>query len=224
MIKTPNHITAPNTILGPAGQLQIQLNLPVGIVQGVPAAIAVIAHPHPQMGGTMHNKVVHTLANLLAAQGFVAIRFNFRGVELSEGLYDQGLGEVADYLAVLHWAKDFFKAPCFWAGGFSFGSYIAAKAITEAALNPVLAGCELKGTWLIAPPIARMPFADLPALPSPVYVVQGTDDEVVAAEDTYAWCSARAEQVNLLKLDGAGHFFHQRLTDLKNILLPTLPA
>jgi hypothetical protein len=205
----------PNTIAGPVGQLQIHVDVPKTSV--AVRGMAVIAHPHPQMGGTMHNKVVHTLAKILSQQGYVAVRFNYRGVEQSQGEYDQGRGEVDDYLAVVAWAKDFFQQTQLWAAGFSFGSYIAASAVNQLPVD-----LQLQGTWLIAPPIARMNFDALPVLPRPTYVVQGTVDEVVAAEDTYAWCAQRPDQVQLLKLENAGHFFHQRLMDLQQILLPTL--
>jgi uncharacterized protein len=205
----------PSFIPGVVGPLQILVDhvLPTTKTRG----IAVIAHPHPQMGGTLHNKVVHTLAKTLSKHGYVAVRFNYRGVEQSAGTYDHGRGEVEDYLAVLHWAMDFFQHSHWWAAGFSFGSYIAASATLR-----LPAALTLQGTWLIAPPIARMHFDTLPALPMPTYVVQGTEDEVVDAQDTYTWCAARSQQVQLMKLEQAGHFFHKRLTDLQQLLSPTL--
>jgi hypothetical protein len=207
----------PSVIPGVVGPLQVLIDLPAPSLHT--CGIAVIAHPHPQMGGTMHNKVVHTLAKILSKHGYIAVRFNYRGVEQSAGTYDHGQGEVEDYLAVLNWAADFFQQSQLWAAGFSFGSYIAASAIMR-----LPATLSLQGTWLIAPPITRMPFETLPTLPKPTYVVQGTEDEVVDPQETYTWCAARANQMQLLKLENAGHFFHQRLTDLQQLLSPTLTS
>ncbi len=210
-------VAYPATIPGPVGELQIVIDFPVSHV--APSGIAVIAHPHPQMGGTLHNKVVHILAKTLAQRGYIAVRFNFRGVGQSAGEYDYGGGEVDDYLAVLVWAAAFFERTRLWVAGFSFGSFIAASVLSR-----LPSGIDLQGTWLIAPPVARMHFDALPPLPTSTYVVQGTLDEVVDPSNTYAWCAMRAEQVNLLKLENAGHFFHQRLSDLQQLLLPTLSA
>ena len=205
----------PALIPGPAGPIQMLIDPPPA--QSIICGMAVIAHPHPQMGGTMHNKVVHTLAKILSKHGYIAVRFNYRGVEQSTGVYDHGIGEVDDYLAVVHWAANFFQQSQLWAAGFSFGSFIAASASLR-----LPSSIALQGTWLIAPPISRMNFDALAALSMPTYVVQGTEDEVVDPQDTYAWCTGRAEQVQLMKMEDAGHFFHQRLTDLQQLLSPTL--
>ncbi len=210
-------VAYPATIPGPVGELQILIDFPTS--HAAASGIAVIAHPHPQMGGTLHNKVVHTLAKTLAQRGYVAVRFNFRGVAQSAGEYDHGIGEVDDYLAVLVWSSAFFELTHLWVAGFSFGSFIAASVVSR-----LPSWIDLQGTWLIAPPIARMNFDALPPLPISTYVVQGTLDEVVDPSNTYAWCATRAEQVLLLKLENAGHFFHKRLSDLQQLLLPTLPA
>ncbi|HVS56944.1 MAG TPA: alpha/beta hydrolase, partial [Casimicrobiaceae bacterium] len=112
-----------SSIAGPAGTLEVAFNVPEGAVRG----IALIAHPHPLQGGTLDNKVVQTLAKTFAALGYAATRFNFRGVGLSEGRFDDGIGETDDALAALAAAKlEFGELPVALAG-FSFGSYVQTR-------------------------------------------------------------------------------------------------
>src|SRR5204863_2002427 len=111
------------SIAGPSGALELALNLP----EQAPRGIALVAHPHPLQGGTLDNKVVQTLAKTFAALGYAAIRFNFRGAGLSEGQFDDGIGETDDALAALAAAKlEFGELPVALAG-FSFGSYVQTR-------------------------------------------------------------------------------------------------
>ena len=118
-------------IAGPAGRLEAIYELPGGVE---PVGAAVVCHPHPQHGGTMHNKVAHTLARAFLRSDCAALRFNFRGTEGSEGHYDAGNGELDDALAALRWMRDRHPRLTVWLAGFSFGAAIAVRA---AAASPV---------------------------------------------------------------------------------------
>jgi len=108
---------------GPAGRIEALLEEP----DGEPLAVALVCHPHPQHGGTMHNKVVYRLARGLRRRGCVVLRFNYRGVNLSEGVYDHGVGEVEDARACLALLRGRYPALPYWIAGFSFGSRVALK-------------------------------------------------------------------------------------------------
>ena len=188
------------TIAGPAGTLEVALNVPEGAVRG----IALIAHPHPLQGGTLDNKVVQTLAKTFAALGYTAVRFNFRGVGQSEGEFDDGIGETDDALAALAAAKlEFGELPVALAG-FSFGSYVqtrVAHAITAERLV------------LIGPAVKRFP---IEAVPPDTIVIHGEEDDVVALADVLAW--ARPQQLPIVVFPGCGHFFHGRLPQLQRVI------
>ncbi len=188
------------SIAGPAGTLEVAFNVPEGALRG----IALIAHPHPLQGGTLDNKVVQTLAKTFAAIGYAAVRFNFRGVGLSEGQFDDGIGETDDALAALAAAKvEFGELPVALAG-FSFGSYVqtrVAHAITAERLV------------LIGPAVKRFP---IETVPPDTIVIHGEEDDVVALADVLAW--ARPQQLPIMVFPGCGHFFHGRLPQLQRVI------
>ena len=111
-------------IAGPAGKLEALLEEPE---EGAPRFAALVCHPHPQHGGTMHNKVVYRLARGLRKAGAVVLRFNYRGVNLSEGVYDHGIGETEDARACLEWLRSRYPHLPAMIAGFSFGSRIALR-------------------------------------------------------------------------------------------------
>jgi alpha/beta superfamily hydrolase len=189
-----------SSIAGPAGTLEVAFNVPEGAVRG----IALIAHPHPLQGGTLDNKVVQTLAKTFAALGYAAVRFNFRGVGLSEGQFDDGIGETDDALAALAAAKLEFGELAVALAGFSFGSYVqtrVAHAITAERLV------------LIGPAVKRFP---IEAVPPDTIVIHGEEDDVVALADVLAW--ARPQQLPIVVFPGCGHFFHGRLPQLQRVI------
>jgi alpha/beta superfamily hydrolase len=189
-----------STIAGPAGALEVVLNAPEGAARG----IALIAHPHPLQGGTLDNKVVQTLAKTFAALGYAAERFNFRGVGLSEGQFDDGKGETDDALAALAAAKLEFGGLPIVLAGFSFGTYVqtrVAHAITAERLV------------LIAPAVRR--FA-AEVVPPDTIVIHGEEDDVVALADVLAW--ARPQQLPIVVFPGCGHFFHGRLPQMQRVI------
>jgi alpha/beta superfamily hydrolase len=122
------------TFTGPAGTIEALMDAPAGDAIGM----AVVCHPHPQHGGTMHNKVVHTVAREFARCGYTALRFNFRGTEGSEGAFDNGRGELEDALAAIEWLRDQCGSGPLWLAGFSFGAAIAIRAAVNVPVNGLI--------------------------------------------------------------------------------------
>jgi len=203
MVKPPQDISM--TIDGPAGRLEALLEEPADA-----AGAAVICHPHPRHGGTMHNKVVHTLARAFARLGFATLRFNFRGTEGSEGEYDEGVGELDDALAAIAWMRSRQPGKPIWVAGFSFGAAIAIRA---AVAEPV------DGLISVAPAVSRFA-ANLEGQPRcPWLIVQGDEDELVDVEETIAFVNSIEPGPELLVLEGVEHFFHGRLVDLREAVM-----
>lgn len=195
-------------IPGPAGQLEVVVEVPdTPRVRGW----ALLGHPHPQMGGTLDNKVVHTLVRACLSTDWAAIRFNFRGVGRSQGQWDQGQGELDDMLAV--WEA--FRGDARWAGlpgwlgGFSFGGHIAVRAASQLAA----AGAAPAGLLLVSPAVSRF---ETPAVPVPALVVEGDQDDVVPLSAVLDWARPQAQPVTVVP--GAGHFFHGQLGLLKQLV------
>lgn len=188
---------------GPAGRLEAIIERPD--TEGIAGSV-VVCHPHPQHGGTMHNKVAHTLARAFVRMGYVALRFNFRGTEGSDGEFDEGNGELDDALAALAWLRARYPQDPIWAAGFSFGAAIAVKAAVAT---------ELDGLISVAPAITRFA-AGLDTQPAcPWLIVQGDEDELVPIDDTVAWVDGLDPGPELLIIPGGEHFFHGRLLDLR---------
>jgi alpha/beta superfamily hydrolase len=188
------------TIAGPAGQLEVALNVPHDPYAG----LALIAHPNPVEGGTLDNKVVHTLAKTFFALSYVAVRFNYRGVGASEGSFDNGNGETEDALAVLRHARDRIGDRPIVLAGFSFGGFIAsrvAKTITAERLV------------LIAPAVGRFAVEGVSA---DTIVIHGEEDDVVPLAEVFDW--ARPQQLPITVFPGCGHFFHGRLPQLSRVV------
>jgi len=184
---------------------------PMGVLHGVahipetePRALAIVAHPLPTMGGTMENKIVTTLAKTFAELGFVALRFDFRGVGDSSGSYDEGCGEVDDALAVARYAQQEFGNLPLILAGFSFGGYVQARVAQQLHAHQLV---------LIAPAVGR--FA-MPPVPQHTLLVHGELDEVVPLADVLDW--ARPQQLPIVLLPETGHYFHGRLHQIKDIV------
>jgi hypothetical protein len=190
-------------IEGPEGPIEALVEPPATALPGV---VAVCCHPHPLFGGTMQNKVVHTLARAALDLGVPAVRFNFRGVGGSAGHYDHGNGEVEDAIAVADWAAKRFGARRLWASGFSFGSFIAYGLARQRDAERLVT---------IAPPVQRFDFARLPPPGCPWLVVQGDRDELVNHEAVLEWTRNLAEPPRVEVFPGADHFFHGRITELR---------
>ncbi len=176
--------------------------------------LAIICHPHPQQGGSMDNKVVNTLMRTYRDLGIHALRFNFRGVGESDGVFDNAVGELDDALSVIQWAKAHRPDSPLLLAGFSFGSSIAARASYLVK--------NLAHLTLVAPPLERYDFDREGAFNSPVCVVQGDKDERVNAQAVYQWLESLHSGKELICYPEAGHFFHGYLTRLKTDLTTVL--
>ena len=214
--------SGPITLAGPAGALELAVDLPDlegddgAVAQPV---IAVVCHPLPIEGGTMHNKVVTMAARSLRELGVTTVRFNFRGTGASGGVYDEGRGEVDDLRAVVAWVRQQQPEVLLWLAGFSFGAYVSLRAAAE--LRPAM-------LISIAPPAGRWDFDDL-ALPTmPWLVIQGESDEIVDPQAVYDWLARSNAQAELVRMPDTSHFFHRKLIDLrgaiKNGVKPYLPT
>jgi hypothetical protein len=192
---------------GPAGRLEGLFERPA---YGATTGVALVCHPHPVQGGTLQNKVTHTLARAFQTCGFATLRFNFRGVGESEGEFDEGAGELEDAVAATGWIRDRRREPALWLAGFSFGAAIAVKAASRVSAD---------GLVSVAPAITRVA-GDAGLQPTcPWLVVQGEDDELVDPEETIAWVNGLEPGPELLLFPGTGHFFHGKLVPLREAVV-----
>ena len=216
---------------GPAGLIEASLDLPEGIKHHPasfrPRGIALVAHPHPLLGGTMDNKVAQTLARTFAQLGYITLRPNFRGVGASEGVHDDGKGEAQDLIAVIAWMRDPFN----WQGipelegqawpslvaelplamaGFSFGSYVSSyvvKHLEEQGAPPerlIMVG-SATSKWEVAP------------VPKDTIVIHGEVDDVIPLTSVLDW--ARPQELTVQVIPGADHFFHRKLHCIRDLIL-----
>jgi alpha/beta superfamily hydrolase len=195
------------SLRGPAGLIEAATNLPSASTAR--AGVAIICHPHPLHGGSMHNKVVTMLERTLRELGLATVVFNFRGTGASAGTFDDGVGETADLIAVATWAQHTRPHDALWLAGFSFGSYVAARAAPQLPVRQMIS---------VAPPVSRWDFAALASPLCPWLVIQGEADEIVDAQAVYAWAAAQPEPPTLVRMPDTGHFFHRRLMDLRGVL------
>jgi alpha/beta superfamily hydrolase len=201
------------TIAGGAGRIEFALDWPV------PAAargIAYVGHPHPLYGGTLDNKVAATIARTFASLGWLAVRPNFRGVGGSEGAHDEGRGETDDFLHLIDALPSLPEVegrlssdlPIALAG-FSFGSFVAARAARTLAARHrparhlVLVGCAA-GKW------------PMPEVRRDTLVIHGENDETIPLADVLGW--ARPQDLPVVVIPGADHFFHRRLPLIKGLI------
>jgi alpha/beta superfamily hydrolase len=209
-----NSQTRKSIIQGPAGALEIALDLPAGDSRG----IAVIAHPHPLFAGTMDNKVVQTLARAFVQCGWTSVRFNFRGVGGSAGSHDEGRGELEDFLAVVEHAAPASEGQVLALAGFSFGAFVTTHAFKQLAASRTIEKLVLVGTSVTRAPAAPIdPEAHLKTL-----VVHGEEDDTVLFSAVLDW--ARPQALPVTVVPGGGHFFHGQLPLLKNLVVRHLSS
>lgn len=182
----------------PHGGIEAVIELP----RDTPTGLALVAHPHPLRGGSLDNKVAFILAKAALARGMVAARPNFRGVGASDGLFDHGVGETDDMLAVARYLTDCYGDLPWTLMGFSFGAYVQQRLARRLPARRLI---------LVGPAVSLYPF-DPPAVPTAI--LHGEDDEVIplAAVREYA----RRHAIPLQVMPGAGHFFHGRLRELQD--------
>ena len=198
-----NAQTDKRLVPGPAGALEVAIDLPAGAV--TPLGTALICHPNPTQGGTMDNKVVQTLARAFIQLGWRAVRFNFRGIGKSEGAWDEGRGEVDDALAVLAAVRA--PGEPLILSGFSFGGYVASRAALSLA-QPA------QRLVLVGPATSRFDTAPVPA---DTVVIHGEVDDVVPLSAVLDW--ARPQSLPVIVVPGVGHFFHGQLPLLKSLVV-----
>ncbi len=207
---------------GPAGTIEVALDVPS---QQPARGLAFVCHPHPLHGGTLDNKVTATLARAFASAGWLAIRFNFRGVGDSAGVHDKGMGETDDLLYLIDNASRWLGAPVespprageapLALAGFSFGSFVAARAATALAAR----GKRPRHLVLVGVAAGKWP---LPPVAADTLVIHGEHDETIPLAAVFDW--ARPQELPVTVLPGADHFFHRRLTPLKRLVLTHLSA
>jgi alpha/beta superfamily hydrolase len=212
MISFPEHSTE-LLLPGPAGNLQMLLDFPVQA--SAETAVAVLCHPHPPDGGSMTNKVVSTLAKAFVDCGYIALRFNFRGVGRSEGTYDAGPGEQDDCRAVIDWVKRTRPNVPMALAGFSFGSWVALKVVERE--SPLL-------MVSIAPPVGFRDFSDVRPPGCPWLAIQGEADEIVDAGSVRRWLNAQTPLPEIVMMPDTGHFFHGKLLPLREQVKAFLQA
>lgn len=201
-----NTSTQKFSLTGSAGVLEALLDLPPEGV--VPRGTAVIAHPHPLFGGTMDNKVVQTLARAFVQSGWRSVRFNFRGVGASAGVYDEGRGELQDLLAVVEHSAPLGALAL---AGFSFGAFVTSHAVAA------LAAREPAAVVLVGTAASRFTVAPIaPALHERTLVLHGEADDTVPLADAMAW--ARPQTLPVTVVPGGGHFFHGQLPLLRSLV------
>jgi alpha/beta superfamily hydrolase len=198
------------TIPGPAGALEALLELPAAFSGG---SAAVLCHPHPLYGGTMRNKVVARMAQALLDCGLAALRFNFRGVEASEGSHDSGNGEVADACAAVAYLAQTLAPRQLLLGGFSFGAWVAARS-----LEPCGAEAELLGLLSVGTPAGMYDYSFLACLRRPILFVHGDADTVCAPAAVGPLAHAEGRPRSLILVKGADHFFTGRLKILQEVI------
>ncbi|MDX5361509.1 MAG: alpha/beta hydrolase [Alphaproteobacteria bacterium] len=175
------------------------------------APVAIVLHPHPQFGGTMNNKVVYNLFYLFQRRGFSVLRFNFRGVGRSQGVFDSGVGELSDAASALDWLQSFNKnATETWVAGFSFGAWIGMQLLMR---RP-----EINGFISVAPPANMYDFTFLAPCPASGLIVNGSADKIVPPGDIKKLADKlklqRGITVEHTVIDGANHFFEKHMDEM----------
>jgi len=194
---------------GPTGRLQA---LHQQGKAGKPAVV--VCHPHPQYGGTMRNKVVYWMARAFEDAGCSVLRFNFRGVEESEGHWDEGQGEADDAVAALDWLHATHPGSPLWLAGFSFGCYAGLQAASRQPL--------VERMFAVAPAVNLWSFDFMDEDKRPLTVVSGTADEIVPFEAVQAW-AAQHPHVQFHAIEDAGHFFPAHMSQMIKALLADTP-
>ena len=211
-------MTRTRDIVGPAGRLEALLEEPpahggvnpAGLVEsgratGLRAAV-VLAHPHPQYGGSMHTKVVYQAAKAFTRIGCAVLRFNFRGVGTSEGSWDEGRGEMDDFRAAVAFMRGHYPDTNLWAAGMSFGAWVAMTVGAEDA--------SLSTSIGIAPPVSRFDFEKVRTSEKPKFFIQGERDELCPLKDMKEFYARAHDPKELIVIDAADHLFDGKVLEV----------
>jgi alpha/beta superfamily hydrolase len=202
-------------IAGPDGLIEVRYKGGYPRPEGDHKAVklVVLSHPHPLYSGTMNNKVVTTMERAFHALGYVTVAYNFRGVGKSEGEHDHGIGEQADLVQVVEWARAHFRSTHLTLAGFSFGSYVALQAYKN--FDNLL---RVDALCTVAPPVGLYDFSEIHPVRVPWVLIQGGKDEVVLGSEILAWVMSGEIQPDIYWRAKASHFLHGELIWLKKII------
>jgi hypothetical protein len=198
-------------ISGPVGSIEVAIDAPAG----EPRGLAVVCHPHPLFGGTLDNKVTQTLARALVALGFISVRPNFRGVGKTAGTHDEGRGEVDDMLTVVQLFQQRYQPKELVLAGFSFGSFVQ----THVAQRLAAAGTPAQRLVLVGTATSRW---QVMPVPEDSLVIHGELDDTVPLSSVLDW--ARPQNLPVIVIPGADHFFHGRLPIIKRLVIHALSS
>lgn len=193
------------TLQGGAGKMECLLDKPAGEPRGV----ALVAHPHPLYGGTMDNKVAQTLARTFVALGYVTVRFNFRGVGASEGVHDDGRGETDDMYVMFQHMRARYPGLPVALSGFSFGTYV--QSMLQQRL--VAEGTPAERLVLVGTAAGKWP---MPPVPHDTILIHGEVDDTITLTQVLDW--ARPQDIPVIVIPGADHFFHRKLGHIKSLV------
>jgi alpha/beta superfamily hydrolase len=195
------------SVPGAAGGIETVVDAPD---QPSPRGLALIAHPHPLFGGTLDNKVVQSLGRAFNEMGYVSLRPNFRGVGASAGEHDKGDGETEDLVGVARWAQERYGVQRVALAGFSFGAFVQTRVAKQVeAERLVLVGVPnglIEGARSYAPE----------PVPADTLVIHGELDDTVPLQRVFEW--ARPQELPVVVIPGADHFFHRRLHLIRGIV------
>ncbi|GAB3407898.1 alpha/beta hydrolase [Massilia agilis] len=193
-------------LTGHAGKMECLLDLP----DAPPKGIALVAHPHPLYGGTMENKVAQTLARTFVSLGYATARFNFRGVGESEGVHDNGVGEVDDMALMMAHMQEQYPGLPVALSGFSFGTFVQAKLQQRL----IAEGRPAERLVLVGTAAGKWP---MPEVPKDTILVHGELDDTITLQQVFDW--ARPQDLPVIVIPGADHFFHRKLGHIKNVVM-----
>ena len=193
-------------IEGPAGRLEALLREPVGPV----TRAAIVCHPHPLFGGTMHNKVVYRIAKAFQVSGFAVLRFNFRGAGKSEGEHAKGIGEQDDLRAAIRFVLERYPGVELWLAGFSFGSVVMLRCASEDS--------RIRAFVATGAPVSKYDLKEAESSVAPKLIVQGSRDQFGTVEDLNKFFDRLKDPKELRVIEGADHFFEGHLDELASIV------
>jgi alpha/beta superfamily hydrolase len=193
-------------LTGHAGKMECLLDLP----EEAPRGIALVAHPHPLYGGTMENKVAQTLARTFVSLGYATARFNFRGVGESEGVHDNGVGEVDDMAVMMAHMQAQYPGLPVALTGFSFGTFVQAQLQQRL----IAEGRPAERLVLVGTAAGKWP---MPEVPKDTILIHGELDDTITLQQVFDW--ARPQDLPVIVIPGADHFFHRRLAHIKNLVM-----